>query len=41
VPDEELMDVRLHLPRLMCQVAKLKVPLIVDLGVGPNWEAAH
>ena len=41
VPDDELIDVRLHLPRLMCQVTKLKVPLIVEVGVGANWEAAH
>ncbi|HLO64156.1 MAG TPA: DNA polymerase I [Azonexus sp.] len=41
VPDNELMDVRTHLPRLMGQVAELKVPLVVEVGVGPNWEAAH
>lgn len=41
VPDGELMDVRTHLPRLMGQVAELKVPLVVEVGVGPNWEAAH
>jgi DNA polymerase-1 len=41
VPDAELMDIRTHLPRLMSQVAELKVPLVVEVGVGPNWEAAH
>jgi DNA polymerase-1 len=41
VPDGELMEIRTHLPRLMCQVAQLKVPLVVEVGVGPNWEAAH
>ncbi|MBS1141138.1 MAG: polymerase [Proteobacteria bacterium] len=41
VPDDELVDVRTHLPRLMGQVAELKVPLVVEVGVGPNWEAAH
>ena len=41
VPDGELMAVRTHLPRLMGQVAELKVPLVVEVGVGPNWEAAH
>ena len=40
-PDDELMEVRTHLPRLMGQVAELKVPLVVEVGVGPNWEAAH
>ncbi len=41
VADEELVTVREHLPRLMCDVAELKVPLLVEVGVGPNWEAAH
>ncbi len=41
VPDSELMEIRTHLPRLMTQVAQLKVPLVVEVGVGPNWEAAH
>jgi DNA polymerase-1 len=41
VPDAELETVRRELPRLMCGVAELAVPLSVDLGVGPNWEQAH
>ncbi len=41
VPDAELMDLRIHLPRLMTQVAELSVPLVAEVGVGPNWEAAH
>ncbi|NJD24508.1 MAG: DNA polymerase I [Betaproteobacteria bacterium] len=41
VPDGELIDVRTHLPGLMGNVAALKVPLVVQVGVGPNWEAAH
>lgn len=41
VPDAELADIRLHLPRLMSQVAELSVPLVVEVGVGENWEAAH
>ncbi len=41
VPDAELAAVRERLPRLMGDVAQLKVPLLVDVGVGPNWEAAH
>ncbi|MFV5213535.1 DNA polymerase I [Azonexus caeni] len=41
VPDGELREIRTHLPRLMTQVAQLKVPLVVEVGVGPNWEAAH
>ena len=41
VPDAELNELRLHLPRLMTQVAQMKVPLVVEVGIGPNWEAAH
>ncbi len=41
VPDAELPDIRAHLPRLMTQVAALKAPLVVELGVGGDWEAAH
>lgn len=41
VPDDELVDIRTHLPRLMGEVAELKVPLIVEIGVGPNWDEAH
>jgi len=41
VPDDELVEIRTHLPRLMGQVTELKVPLIVEIGVGMNWEAAH
>jgi hypothetical protein len=35
------MTVRTHLPRLMGQVAELKVPLVVEVGIGSNWEAVH
>jgi DNA polymerase-1 len=41
VPDGELSEVQAQLPRLMGQVAQLKVPLVVEVGVGTNWEAAH
>jgi DNA polymerase-1 len=29
------------LPGLMAGVAQLAVPLVVDIGVGPNWDRAH
>jgi DNA polymerase-1 len=29
------------LPRLMTGVADLAVPLLVEMGSGPNWETAH
>ncbi|WIM05080.1 MAG: DNA polymerase I [Candidatus Nitricoxidivorans perseverans] len=41
VPDAELAAVREALPGLMAGVAKLKVPLVVDVGVGANWDQAH
>nr|WP_241024380.1 DNA polymerase I [Paraburkholderia sp. Ac-20340] len=41
VPEAELSEVRKCLPELMCSVAKLKVPLVAEVGVGANWEEAH
>jgi DNA polymerase-1 len=41
VPDAELVAVKERLPALMTGVAELAVPLVVDVGVGPNWERAH
>lgn len=41
VPESELERVRRELPGLMCGVAALKAPLVVDVGAGPNWEQAH
>ena len=41
VPDAEIERVKAELPKLMAGVAELRVPLVVDVGVGPNWEKAH
>ena len=41
VPEAELDLLRATLPKLMGGVAKLKVPLLVEVGVGGNWDAAH
>jgi DNA polymerase-1 len=41
VPEAELPEVRKRLPELRCGVAKLKVPLVAEVGVGNNWEEAH
>ena len=41
VPEGELDTVKREVPRLMCGVAELAVPLVVDVGAGPNWEQAH
>ena len=41
VPDTEVEWVRVEVPRIMAGVADLKVPLLAEIGVGPNWEKAH
>ena len=41
VPDDETKTVKDELPQLMGGAAKLDVPLLVEVGVGPNWEQAH
>jgi DNA polymerase I len=41
VPDGEITVLREQLPKLMGGVAKLAVPLLVEVGVGPNWDEAH
>ena len=41
VPEAEADWVRREVPRLMAGVAELKVPLLAEVGVGPNWERAH
>ena len=41
VPDNELALIQSELPGLMNGVAKLDVPLEVELGCGQNWESAH
>jgi len=41
VPETELDLVKTMLPQLMQNVAKLDVPLLAEVGVGSNWEAAH
>jgi DNA polymerase-1 len=41
VPLDELELLQAKLPDLMCQVAELKVPLVVGIGIGDNWEEAH
>ncbi len=41
VPEAELHLVKEMLPKLMCGVAELQVPLLVELGAGKNWDEAH
>jgi DNA polymerase I len=41
VPLAEVGWLREAIPRIMAGVAVLKVPLLAEVGVGPNWEQAH
>jgi DNA polymerase-1 len=41
VPESEVEWVRTEVPRIMAGVADLKVPLLAEVGFGPNWEQAH
>ena len=41
VPLDEIDLLQAKLPDLMCHVAHLKVPLVVSIGIGDNWEEAH
>jgi DNA polymerase-1 len=41
VPDGELELVKGKVTELMQSVATLEVPLVVEVGVGENWDKAH
>ena len=41
VPEDELQVVSEGLMQRMESAATLKVPLLVDVGVGNNWDEAH
>ncbi len=41
VPEAEVEWVRTEVPRIMADVAALKVPLLAEIGFGANWEKAH
>jgi DNA polymerase-1 len=41
VPEQECQLVQENLPLLMQHVASLSVPLLVEVGIGNNWEEAH
>lgn len=41
VPEAEVEWVRVEIPRIMAGVADLRVPLLAEIGVGPNWDKAH
>jgi DNA polymerase-1 len=41
VPRDQLDAASEHIRTKMEQAAELKVPLVVDVGVGENWDEAH
>ncbi|HEY8974821.1 MAG TPA: DNA polymerase I [Burkholderiaceae bacterium] len=41
VPEAEIEWARTEIPKLMAGVARLSVPLIAEVGIGPNWDEAH
>ncbi len=41
VPDDEVALVKTALPDYMGNVMRLDVPLLIEVGVGDNWEQAH
>ena len=41
VPEAEADETAALVKRVMEGAARLRVPLVVETGVGPNWEAAH
>ena len=40
-PAEEVRDLEAFVRRCMESAATLSVPLVVDVGSGPNWGKAH
>ncbi len=41
LPEGDVDWLRAEVPALMAGVAELKVPLLAEVGVGPNWDKAH
>ena len=41
VPESELALMQTRIPELMAQAATLNVSLVVDVGIGNNWDEAH
>lgn len=41
VPNDELEEVKSNIDQIMVNAAELSIPLVVDVGIGPNWNAAH
>jgi DNA polymerase-1 len=41
IPTDQIKTASAEIDRLMTQVADLRVPLLVDIGTGNNWDEAH
>jgi DNA polymerase-1 len=41
VAHDEVFDYEQEIRRLMSGAASISVPLIVDIGIGTNWDEAH
>ena len=41
VPQDEVEWLKAEIPRIMAAVAELRVPLLAEIGTGPNWDQAH
>jgi DNA polymerase-1 len=41
IAEAQLDDCILNIKAIMCGAAELNVPLVVDVGVGENWDEAH
>jgi DNA polymerase-1 len=41
IVEQEVVERLAHIRELMCTAAELTVPLVVDVGVGNNWDEAH
>jgi DNA polymerase-1 len=41
VADQQVETLRAKIGELMTSAANLRVPLVVDTGVGDNWDEAH
>jgi DNA polymerase-1 len=41
VAEKDLEAVKAPINARMCNAADLKVPLVVDIGTGSNWDEAH
>jgi DNA polymerase-1 len=41
LPEGDVDWLRAEVPRIMAGVAELQVPLLAEVGVGPDWDKAH